>query len=665
MRRRCLKFIAYLLLFLAVCFGLLLYNAASIFERFANQMLVERGGVIEIQSLSIRPESGLVVVIQKYQEPDVTLEDLRLQVPLMALLDHQNQLSVQVEIHKCSVKRTLGEGAQEPVKLHEQLDRLHERIVETCQTIVANVSQLPLQSLGLRIDDLQVSANQFSYQSSLTLQVDKQGADKLVSTLRSEGEYFGLQANINIDSLNQTVALDGSMSARDWEGISKNYLSELTAILSQKNAELYIDPLGASTFAEVSGYFRWNAQQPEHYNAAVLGNVGPSEVLMDALEGSTQSASFGIATNGNDVFRAYLTLPLEQLYVGTETYDSGELSLRIENQQCHLKMALGDNLVELSSRGYTSFVEGFGQVDFNTQLNSLGSGLIGSLAAELLPADLSFTANVGMKGRVDVDAWSVLAAKSDIAWSLKDVSWSSQSLSVNELSGVAQVDYEKEFKQNVSTTIQAGLMQVAGVDFTELSLALSMSDPSELGIRSFHVNTMGGKIYANDFTLKLKDRSSDPIQLNLERIQLDQLAKAVPQFKGELSGSVSGALIVQSKSAAFQINGGGLELDSEHGARLSYSMNGLLTQGLRPGTAAYTQYLLAERALEDLALQRFKIDFFPDSNETKPILLTFYGESTQEGTIVPVDYTLNVNANDSAGLIQLLQMMQRGELELN
>ncbi|MEN8734832.1 MAG: intermembrane phospholipid transport protein YdbH family protein [Lentimonas sp.] len=665
MRIRCLKFIFYLILLTAVVVCVLLYNVATLVELSVNQIISERGGNIKIERIALRPMSGLTIVIDKYSEPAIELQGLQVEVPLFALIQYKNRLALRVNIQQLSLELPEVADTHRQPTVGELMEKAQALVVEGCQAIVSNLNQLTLQGLELTIADLHIVSDQLTYQSSLSVDFDKDTNGKVVSTIRSESDYVGLQAQINIDRASETVAVDFSMSARKWEAMTEHYLSPLDEALSQYDAELYIDPLPSASFLEVSGYFRWTAQEKSQFNAAILGNVGASEVLMDSIECSMKPTSFGIATDGRDVFRVYLNLPLEQLYVGAETYEAGEISLRIENNQGTVKAILDDNFVELSNIGFVSLFKGFGQIDYNVQFNRLGSALFSSRTTDVLPIDLEFAASVHASGSLSLQEWGIFAVASEVTWGMHDLTWSSKSLTADEISGVAKLAYEKGFSQGVNTSIHADTMNIAGIDLSGLTLKVDTTDLDTVGIRNFNLNALGGTIHAVDFTLKIEDRSSDPVLLSLNQIQLEELAKVVPQFDGELKGSVSGELIIQSKPSGFQINRGGLELDSEKGAYLSYSMNGLLTQGLQPGTDAYLQYQLAERALEDLSLQRFHIDFFPNSDETKPILLNFSGESAQGGTIVPIDYNLNINTNDSAEIIQLLQMMQRGELELN
>jgi hypothetical protein len=108
-----------------------------------------------------------------------------------------------------------------------------------------------------------------------------------------------------------------------------------------------------------------------------------------------------------------------------------------------------------------------------------------------------------------------------------------------------------------------------------------------------------------------------------------------------------------------------LQIDEDVEARLRYNVDGLLTRGMDVESAAYEQYRLAEVAFQNMLLKRFRVDVFPEGEFKRPLQIQLYGESKQEGVTIPVDYTLNLNADDAEGLMHLLRMIQRGELELN
>jgi hypothetical protein len=153
--------------------------------------------------------------------------------------------------------------------------------------------------------------------------------------------------------------------------------------------------------------------------------------------------------------------------------------------------------------------------------------------------------------------------------------------------------------------------------------------------------------------------------VSVDSVELAQLAQAVPQFQGEIDGAVSGHLVAVWRGGQIILTDGQLEVDPETGAHLKYQVEGLLTKGMAPGSSAYRQYRMAEKAFADLALKRFRIDIFPEGNRTRPFRLELLGESVQEGTIVPVDFALNVNVDDTAGLLEILRLMRQGELDLN
>ncbi|HAV13165.1 MAG TPA: hypothetical protein DCX06_06715, partial [Opitutae bacterium] len=70
---------------------------------------------------------------------------------------------------------------------------------------------------------------------------------------------------------------------------------------------------------------------------------------------SFKPASFGVATNGHDVFRAYLNAPVRELKIGDKMTSEGEFSLRMENQSISAKLTTDNDTQELLNDELYSF----------------------------------------------------------------------------------------------------------------------------------------------------------------------------------------------------------------------------------------------------------------------------------------------------------------------
>jgi hypothetical protein len=663
----CLKCCFYLLLLSLIFVGVIAWQATRIVEILIQPSLVDRSATIEISAIRVT-SSGLRVEVDSYTEPGISIEQLEAILPWSGLLAYKHALNVNVNCGKLSLDAAtfITDDPNKTSKtLGQQLAQLSDSIEVVFQRLIASLNERPVNSFDITIDEveckIQGNTYQFELETSLITGVDR----TTVLSLQVVNPQITCNARMRMSGTADSVGVDFSAYAKEWDVFSKKYLSAVLSILSKQQIDFYLDPLSDERFVDISGYARWHAEKPNELRAALLGNIGPTEVFVPHGEWSTESIAFGLATNGNNLTRAYLQVPIRGMRSGNWSEPSGELSFQMHNDAANIELKVGENKFSIQSAHILELLEGYGELPFSVELDALSADMLRSLAADRVPLDLNFEGQLRIDGVHIVDNFEWQDMKASSQWTVETLDWPSKSFNLQGFAGSIDLDGLIDFSPILNSTYNIKQMKVAGIEITDLATSIASGGDGKLNVDGAKMNALGGEIYLKSFEVLLAKRTSGPIKLVLKNIDLTTLAKAVPQFDGELEGKSSGDLSIAMTPAGLNILGGGLGLDADQPAHLSYSMKRLLTQGLKPGTAAHTQYQMAERALEDLYLQRFQIDFFPNADATKPVRLTFFGESNQEGTIVPVDYTLNVNTNDSAGLIQLLQMMQRGDLKVN
>lgn len=663
----CLKCCLYLLLLIIVFVGVIAWQATRIIETLIQPSLVERSATIELSAIRVS-SSGLRVDVDSYTEPGISIENLEAILPWSGLFAYKSMLSINVKCEKLSVDTAAfmnDENINASKSVGQQLTQLSDSIEVVFRKLTSSLMERPVNSFDVTIDQIecvvQGNAYQFELETSMITGVD----GTTVLSLNLANSQITCNARMRMSGVADSVGVDFSAYAKEWDVFSENYLSAFLSILSKQQIDFYLDPLSDERFLDISGYARWHAEKPHELRAALLGNLGPTEVFLPQGEWRTNPIAFGLATNGNHLTRAYLQVPIRDMRSGNWSEPSGELSFQMHNDLANVEVAVGENRFSIESVHLLELIEGFGEIPFSIQLNALSADMLRSLAADRVPLDLNFEGQLQISGvhLIDNFKWKDLQASSQ--WSVETLDWPSKSFNLQGFAGSFSLDSFIDFNPIMDSSLNIKQMEVAGIGMTDLATSIASTGDGKLIVGGAKMSTLGGYIFLQPFEVLLAQRTSGPIKLELKNIDLSTLAEAVPQFDGELEGKSSGNLSIAMTPSGLNILGGLLSLDAGQPAHLSYSMRGLLTQGLKPGTAAHTQYQMAEKALEDLNLQRFQIDFFPNADATKPIKLTFFGESNQEGTIVPVDYTLNVNTNDSAGLIQLLQMMQRGDLQVN
>ncbi len=660
----------YLKVFFSLCligallFAAVLWQANRIVAHLLQPYVESRAGSLEIEHIRVQSE-GLSVRIADYSEPGFTVSGLGIQLPWSSLLHYKDSLSLSIEGASLQVDGSVFEApsTSDPLPLATRFANASESIERVFVSIAEAIESSPVHSFDAQINQVVLTWQELTFTAALDSSMDTGAAD-VVITLGLKNEELSLKTRMRVANQGETIGIDFSSSAYQWEHWLAKYAPDFERWLLDQALDVYLSPWEAGRFVDISGYARWESVRPNELRAALLGNAVAMEIFSNQGELATKPMAFGLATNGHTLSRAYWNLPLASIRAGSWQAQQGELGLHMENQAVSARLQLDDAELSVKSVDWLEWLGGDGEVEYEAAVPALSSSMIQALVPGTLPFDLSFAGAFHSSGRLYFEDGLFHNAAAEVDWQLARLDWPSKSLALTGFSGKVQLDSCLNQLPQGQGALQIEQMQVAGIDFAQFATTVQTKDGYNVLVDEFKVQTMGGTARTEAFALNWQKRTSDSIGLALRQIDLAELAKVVPQFKGTVTGAASGDLQLSVSSSSLRLIGGALSLDKDMPAHLSYPMNGLLTNRLVPGTAAYKQYQMAERALEDLSLERLKIDFFPDGNPAKPVVLTFFGESQQEGTFVPIDYTLNVNVDDSAGLIQLLQMMQQGNLDI-
>jgi hypothetical protein len=276
---------------------------------------------------------------------------------------------------------------------------------------------------------------------------------------------------------------------------------------------------------------------------------------------------------------------------------------------------------------------------------------------------MTLAMSMRVEGEGEFAGWQPVAAQITMDATVAAAELATSGLSVANAVARADLSVSGSTVQTGALALKLERLDLLGLALDQVKLDLTVNADGVLAVEPIHLELLGGALNIDAMQIDPRELEGFTFRIGLQAIDLTQLAAIVPQFKGEVEGSVSGHLVGVLKGGQPVLTDGRLEIDPVRGAHLHYDVTGLLTRGMAVGSASYKQYRMAELAFEDLALKRFSIDVFPDGNVTRPFRLELFGESLQGKTVVPVDFSLNVNVDDTAGLLELLRMIQRGELE--
>jgi hypothetical protein len=201
-----------------------------------------------------------------------------------------------------------------------------------------------------------------------------------------------------------------------------------------------------------------------------------------------------------------------------------------------------------------------------------------------------------------------------------------------------------EYGTHVLTEVRLGMIWV--------EQQVARVDPAEAWF-------LGGRLRAAPFDWDLGARNLE-MELDLQGVSLEELARQIPQFQGTIEGALNGRLAIKLEAGEVMLRGGRLALDPTRAGRLQYDAEGLLTSGLQPESQEYRRLRLVEEGLEDLRLEDLAIALFDPDLPESPIQVRLEGTSVSGQAVVPIEFTLNLGGD----VDPLLRLWQQGLLRV-
>ncbi|MDQ8193327.1 YdbH domain-containing protein [Coraliomargarita sp. SDUM461004] len=640
-------------------FGLLVtlyFGSVALVEAIVLPHLEARGGQLEIESIRLKV-SGVELRFKRYQEADIQIIGGVVSSPWRQLWTLGDGFSGRIHIQQVQGqwKGRHEEGRKpEPFSAEAAVGPITEWL-----------NALPIIALDLEVEELLLRQGDQSYQFALELSWLRGmvGETHVVADLKSPA--LELRTRVKILAQGQGLALDFTLLGTDWEYFQTHYLSEVSTRWEELGLEVYMHALGVGRgFLDVSGYARWQALQPERLSFTVLADWGASEVFWPQGELLLHNASAGVASDGRGTLRIYAKGAVDSLRSGSWIAAAGDWALRIDDSKLAGELRVGESLtLSLGHDDLRKLLRGSGRGELYASVQAVDVEWLRALQVPGLPEDLSVEMGLQVDATGEFENWSPVEAEVGIDVDVSGISLASRGVSGGDMTAHGNLRLTMGRLMLAQLEFAIDRLGVFGFVASDIVGALELKEAGVLVTEPIHAAFMGGSLQIEALDVALQQLQDFTFKVHLDHIDLAQLASAVPQFEGEVAGAVSGYLVGAVQAGQPLLTDGHLEIDSDSEARLRYDVSGLLTRGMSEGSAAYRHYHMAELAFQDLALKRFSIDVFPDASQTRPFRLELFGESLQGSTVVPVDFKLNVNVDDTAGLLELLRMIQRGELE--
>lgn len=601
---------------------------------------------------------GVEIVAVVYEEPGLRLEDIVFTASWDELLGMGSGLSGSVLVSSLELSPAARDsgGDNGPLTLASFMGRLAESLYDP-----------RVRSLRLQIADLAIESGGrvLSGAPDLSWIESQRGETHLAVELKGDGYVLDTRAKLSADG--QALGIDFVGSGSSWELFHRDYLSSALEPVMPSGTDVYVGSIREDVgWIDHSGYLRWDSQRSDHCAFALLVDLGPIEFYAPEGELYLESASMGFATDGADRMSAFGGGGVDSIRMSTWSESGGVWGFKIAEGSAAVEIKLAESgVISFRHTNWKDLLNGDGTGRFHLELREFGLELLHWLELKGVPADLSALVDATLEGGYSLRLGRLSLESATLDAKISELDWPEGSLAMKDSAVRAEIAHANEGWSVDAFELSSALTETFGVKWSDLALEARGRAGEDFMVEPITTKVLGARVRVGGFRVNPKSAGVVPIRVDVEGIEMAQLAEAIPQFKGEAAGKLSGYLACEWEEGRLGLVDGRLRIDEESDARLSYNVDGLLTGGMQPGTAAYEQYRRAERAFEDLSLSRFQIDVFPDDDATRPLRVVLYGESIQDGITVPVDYTLNVNADDTSGLFELLSMIRRGELELS
>lgn len=632
--------------------------STAIMEAVLAPTLEERAGEIEIESIRLRP-GGLELRLKRYEEAAFVVGGLTVTCPWSRLWSLRDGFGGRLHFEAVHLRL----GTESATGAGDAPVPPAARVAE----LAALIDGWPLEAVEMKIDELWIEYAGRDFRTGAALSLLRGGGGDTHLTAALDGRAGGLEVRVKVLAGGGGLAVDYVGSLVDWGFFQERYVSMLAEQLAAHQAELYFSPLGDGRgFLDVSGYARWTAGRADQLSFTLLADLGASELYFANGECLLRQTSLGLASNGAGVSRAYAKGAVESVRYGSWMQSGGGWALRVDGDQLAAELRLGGALsLSLGHADWRRALDGGGSGRVYVEADAVDAGWLRALPINGVPDDLDLDMDFQLEGRGTFEGFTLAEATVETEVEIREASLAAKGLTLRGLRAKASAGVSGgEFKPQ-SMAMRLAEADLAGFALSDVDFTVEGQPDGRWATSPVQAAFMGGRLRVEAATVDPENLEELTLRAAVESVELAQLARAVPQFKGEISGTVSGHLVAGWRQGQMILTDGRLEVDPDAGARLRYDVDGLLTRGMSPGSSAYAQYRMAEKAFADLSLRRFRIEVFPDGNATRPFRMELFGESVQGGTTVPVDFELNVNVDDTAGLLEILRLMRQGKLDLN
>jgi len=659
-----------LLLLGGVAAGLAFWKLDRIVEGIANDWLSRRGGGVEVRAVDVS-FAGVEIDLEAYREPGISVENAVLAVEWWTLFRKAKvgDISASADRVRIDLGRFAGEGEEVPADPKRAYMELAAALEAMLEPVRRAAKRIPAGRHVVAVERLELAQGDATEVFRVESRLESSGTEYLRERLKLTNDWLDAKLELVLLDGGARAGLDFGLVLKDGPDAIERLRAAGLGKLEAAGLDVYPYPLEASeSLGSLAGYLRWHEAATVQVRGAILGNLGPADIYRGMSDATLGAVGAGLAVETGKAPGGFVTVPLERANLNGWPVGNGQFRLSLAGTRGIVSFK-GDGVgeVELRTPDVFTWSEGNGRIDAELELSALNGALLSAIDPSRFigwRADGSASAKL----RADLADWEIADASGGGELKLKTFS-TPEGIGAEDLKLVLNVSGWARRGPVGQMKLTAKRVDAAGVGLADLRAEVGAEPSGRLNLSGLHASVFGGEagIEALTFDPARPSGGGDAFHLRMRSLNLEEVASAVPQFEGEIRGRVSGALRLRWEGG-MALEGGELSLDSAQSGvepRLSYSVEGLFTSGMAKDHPSYRQYRLAELALEDLSLSRLRVLFFPDDDLGRVIEVKLFGESEQAGIVVPIDFTLNVNADQTDRLLRLLKIIRDGNLEIN
>lgn len=643
--------------FLLLATVALYLTAAALIEALLMSVVEPLGGDLQLASVEAS-WSGLEVNIESYEEPALLVSGASLFFEWSDLLELSGRISGKVNV--AFVVMNLPEK-------DEDFKALAKDVSAQMEILATRLHLLPVNFLEVNIEQLTLKSTSQSIGMHLVSNMLLGPRGERHLSVEVEGDFFTATLRAKLSDSGRHLGVDFIATATDWELFRASFLSEVFEDTSSNQLDVFIAPIAEDIgFLELSGYLRWNQQEPKQCGLTVLADLGAVEIHTPKGEAHLGKTACGFTLDGAGRMRTFGKGMIESVRLGSWEESAGSWELKLNDTHAAAEIRLSDRIeLSLGHEDWGQLLSGAGTGRFFIETKETDFGLLYALEILDLPPDLKGSFGAMAEGTYSLEESKLAAAKLQVDLDINQVDLADKGVTVAKADAQASIELLNDGVSVGELTLFVGSIDVHGLALSELAVKAASRSSGELSIEGLSARLWGGKLRVGRLKFDRSDAAVVPIRIELNSVDMQQLAGSVSQFEGDAEGRLSGHLLCEWVNGSLCLKDGLLQIDEETEARLSYALDGLFNQDSITDSVTYAHSRMAEVAFQDMLLKRFQVELLPVSESKRPLRIELYGEYTREGVLIPVNYTLNMSADDALSLEHLLQMILSGELELN